>query len=56
MRDYAYRRQGAHQAAVRSDRARPFHHEYAFVRFRPYASQGVWGSSDPLADVLSATA
>ncbi|MGA8746738.1 MAG: hypothetical protein WB507_12890 [Solirubrobacterales bacterium] len=49
MRDYAYRKQGAHQAAVRADRARPFHHESAFIRFRPYSSTGSWGGSDPLA-------
>jgi hypothetical protein len=55
MRDYAYRQTGAHQAAVRSDRVRPFHRESAFVRFRPYASQGIWGNGDPLADVLPAS-
>jgi hypothetical protein len=30
----------AHQTAIRTDRARPFHHESAFIRFRPYGSQG----------------
>jgi hypothetical protein len=48
MRDYAYREHGAHRAAVRSDRARPFHHRSAFVRFRPYASSGTWDGRDPL--------
>lgn len=48
MREYAYDRHGAHQAAVRSDRAQPFHHSSAFIRFRPYASQGVWNGRDPL--------
>lgn len=40
MRAYAYDRDGSHHAAVQADRARAFHHESAFVRFRPYASQG----------------
>jgi heme-degrading monooxygenase HmoA len=52
MRDYAYRKAGAHQAAVRDDRARPFHQRSAFIRFRPYASRGSWGGRDPLADLL----
>lgn len=56
MRDYAYGRDGAHQAAVRSDRARPFHHASAFVRFRPYASRGNWDGRDPLAAVPAAAA
>jgi hypothetical protein len=50
MRAYAYGREGAHQAAVRNDRARPFHHESAFVRLRPYASEGSWDGRDPLAE------
>jgi hypothetical protein len=56
MRDYSYRKQGAHQAAVRSDRSRPFHHESAFVRFRPYASQGTWKGRDPLAGLVETEA
>lgn len=51
MREYAFGRAGSHQAAVRADRARPFHHESAFVRFRPLASQGSWDGRDPLAAV-----
>ncbi|HET7445305.1 MAG TPA: hypothetical protein VFJ57_11650 [Solirubrobacterales bacterium] len=51
MREYAYGKAGAHQAAVRNDRARPFHHASAFVRFRPYASRGIWDGRDPLAAV-----
>ncbi|HET9185388.1 MAG TPA: hypothetical protein VFN82_04520, partial [Solirubrobacterales bacterium] len=51
MRDYAFG-DGAHQAAVRSDRSRPFHHESAFIRFRPYASEGSWAGRDPLAGRL----
>jgi hypothetical protein len=49
MRGYAHDKDGKHQAAVRADRANPFHHESAFVRFRPYGSQGNWGGGDPLA-------
>jgi hypothetical protein len=49
MREYTFDKAGSHQAAVRADRARPFHHESAFVRFRPYASQGLWDGRDPLA-------
>jgi len=48
MRDYAFDKSGAHQAAVGADRRRPFHHESAFVRFRPYASAGAWDGADPL--------
>jgi hypothetical protein len=55
MREYAVGAGGAHAAAMRADRARPFHHESAFVRFRPYASRGSWNGRDPLAD-LTATA
>ncbi len=49
MREYAFDKAGSHQAAVKADRATPFHHESAFVRFRPYASQGLWDGRDPLA-------
>ncbi|HET7573512.1 MAG TPA: hypothetical protein VFJ99_00210 [Solirubrobacterales bacterium] len=48
MRDYAFGRSGAHQAAVGADRRRPFHRESAFIRFRPYASAGAWDGADPL--------
>jgi hypothetical protein len=48
MRKYATAADGPHSAAVEADRARPFHHESAFVRFRPYASQGSWDGRDPL--------
>jgi hypothetical protein len=49
MREYAFGKAGSHQAAVRADRAKPFHHESAFIRFRPYASQGLWDGRDPIA-------
>jgi hypothetical protein len=51
MRDYSYRDGGTHMAAVKADRERPFHHESAFIRFRPYASAGSWDGRDPLATV-----
>jgi hypothetical protein len=51
MREYAFDKSGTHQAAVKADRALPFHHESAFVRFRPYASDGKWDGRDPLATI-----
>src|SRR4051794_31654707 len=43
MKDYAYGRAGTeHLAAIRAHRARAFHHESLFARFRPYAQQGTW--------------
>jgi hypothetical protein len=41
-----------HLAAIRAHTARPFHHESAFVRFRPYAATGEWDGRNPLADDL----
>ena len=55
MRDYATSAGRAHRAAVQADRARPFHHESAFVRFRPYASRGSWDGRDPLAGLSPRT-
>jgi hypothetical protein len=52
MRDYAYRQRGAHRAAVATDRERAFHHRSAFIRFRPYLSQGTWEGRDPLRGLL----
>ena len=52
MREYAFSPAGSHQAAVKVDRAKPFHHESAFMRFRPYASQGTWEGRDPLATLI----
>ncbi|HWB69068.1 MAG TPA: hypothetical protein VG518_03750 [Solirubrobacterales bacterium] len=50
MRDYVAKREGgAHPAAVHSHLEDPFHHESAFIRFRPYASSGSWDGRDPLA-------
>lgn len=48
---YAYgRREPAHADAIAADRARPFHHRSAFIRFRPYASEGRLDGRNPLAD------
>jgi heme-degrading monooxygenase HmoA len=52
MRAYAHDNAGAHMAAVRRDREVGFHHESAFVRFRPYRSAGSWAGRDPLAGLL----
>jgi hypothetical protein len=52
MRAYAHDAAGAHMAAVRGDRAVGFHHESAFIRFRPYLSAGSWAGRDPLAEHL----
>ncbi len=50
MRAYARgHSDGAHPAATKLDRANPFHHDSAFIRFRPYASAGSWDGRDPLA-------
>lgn len=55
MREYAFGQTGAHQAAVRADRQQPFHHESAFIRFRPLSSHGTWDGHDPLAQTASAS-
>jgi hypothetical protein len=49
MRGYAQRPGGAHPAATRVHAEKPFHHQSAFVRFRPLASSGSWDGHDPLA-------
>jgi hypothetical protein len=54
MRAYAGSVGGPHRAAVQADRAKAFHHESAFVRFRPYASSGSWDGRDPLAGLSGA--
>lgn len=51
MRNFVTRAGGGHAAAVRSDHEHSFHHESAFARFRPYASQGLWDGRDPLASL-----
>lgn len=53
MRAYAQGVSGQqHRNAMRANTARPFHHESAFIRFRPYAPKGLWWDRrDPFADV-----
>ena len=55
MREYAVAAGGPHSAAMAADRLHDFHRESAFVRFRPYASEGEWDGRDPLADLVSAS-
>ena len=51
MRDYALGRPDPrHLDAIKANRVTPFHHQDAFVRFRPYASSGTWAGRDPLAE------
>jgi len=54
---YAYEhRDQAHPAAIAADRAKPFHRQSAFIRFRPYQSEGHLDGKNPLAGTwLSAT-
>lgn len=55
MRDYALGRPDKrHFNAIREDRRKTFHHQEAFVRFRPYASDGQWRGRDLLAEVARA--
>jgi heme-degrading monooxygenase HmoA len=56
MRAYAYSAGEAHVVAMAAHRVEPFHHESAFVRFRPYASRGSWDGRDPLAEATTAPA
>lgn len=50
MRAYVHGDSGSgHLAAIRAHAARPFHHESAFIRFRPYAAKGKWEGCNPLA-------
>jgi hypothetical protein len=49
MRDYARRTGAGHLAAIEAHSERPFHRESAFIRLRPYGSQGSWDGRDPLA-------
>lgn len=41
----------AHAVAVEAHKRRAFHHESAFIRFRPYDAHGSWDGVDPLAGV-----
>jgi hypothetical protein len=50
---YAYS-PGDHDAAIATGRAKPFHHQEAFVRFRPYASAGHLDGRNPLSEASAA--
>ena len=54
---YAYgHREAAHPDAIKAGEAKPFHHESAFIRFRPYGSQGKLDGKNPLAEQWMARA
>jgi hypothetical protein len=42
-----------HPDAIASDQAKPFHHESAFIRFRPYSADGSLGGKNPLSAGLA---
>ena len=51
LSSYAYgHSERAHPGAIAADRTKPFHHRSAFIRFRPYRSQGSLGGRNPLAE------
>ncbi|TJZ42806.1 spheroidene monooxygenase [Streptomyces piniterrae] len=43
-----------HKQVIKQHQADPFHHEAAFVRFRPYASQGTLDGREPVAAAMAA--
>jgi hypothetical protein len=46
---YAYgSSEAAHPDAITADRATPFHHQSAFIRFRPYGAEGNLDGKNPL--------
>jgi hypothetical protein len=51
---YAYAAGDAHHAAIAAGRAKPFHHQEAFVRFRPYDSTGHLDGRNPLPEASAA--
>lgn len=52
---YAYgSKEPAHPDAIANGHAKPFHHQQAFIRFRPYASQGKLDGKNPLDAVFAA--
>jgi hypothetical protein len=53
---YAYGHvEPAHADAIAQDRSKPFHHQSAFVRFRPYQSEGHLDGKNPLAQTWMAS-
>jgi heme-degrading monooxygenase HmoA len=53
---YAFTVGDAHNDAIAAGRAKPFHHQEAFVRFRPYGSAGRLDGRNPLPESLLANA
>jgi hypothetical protein len=45
----------AHPAAIAESEAKAFHHQQAFIRFRPYGSVGSLGGRNPLPEAWMAT-
>jgi hypothetical protein len=53
---YAYgNRDDAHPSAITADQTKPFHHQSAFIRFRPYGSTGRLQGKNPLPESWMAT-
>ena len=53
LSSYAYgHRDPAHPEAIAADKASPFHHESAFIRFRPYAGRGHLDGKNPLTEPM----
>jgi hypothetical protein len=46
--DYAFRPDGGHNSAILEQRRKDFHRESAFIRFRPYGSEGGLAGRNPL--------
>ncbi len=53
-RAYAFSAGHAHNDAIAKGRAKPFHHQEAFIRFRPYGSVGHLDGRNPLPDSVVA--
>jgi hypothetical protein len=52
---YAYgHRDPGHPDAIATDQSKPFHHESAFIRFRPYDAGGSLSGKNPLSAALMA--
>ena len=53
---YAYgHREPAHTEAIAAHTSKPFHHESAFIRFRPHGSEGMLGGRNPLTETWATT-
>ena len=55
--EYAYGQASApHPHAIGADRAKPFHHQSAFIRFRPYGAEGGLDGHNPVPEQWAAAA